>query len=52
MVATGFLLPSLAALADGIGTGCPCVFKLDRITPELQKKAKDLLLQVVELLKW
>ena len=45
------LFPSLAALADGIGTGRPCVFKLYRITPELQKKAEDLLLKVVEFLE-
>ena len=53
MVATGLLLfPSLAVLADGIGTGHPCVFKLYRITSEVQKKAKDLLLKVVEFLMW
>ena len=38
--------PSLAALANGICTGHPCIFKLDRITPELRKKAKDFLLKL------
>ena len=52
MVATGLLLcPSLVALADGIGTGRLYIFKLDRVTPELWKEAKDLLLKVVKL-KW
>ena len=34
------LFHSLAALADGIYTGCPCILKLDWVSPELWKSSK------------
>lgn len=43
---------SFTALANGIGTLCPCVFEVCWITPELWKQIKYFLFKIVKFFEW